>query len=87
MVKINRLLTDNTPLEEVVKLERSQEVIEALEQLSIEEKEVLRMAYYQGLSQSEIAQQLNIALGTVKSRTRRGLIKLRQALANSRREF
>jgi RNA polymerase sigma-70 factor, ECF subfamily len=74
------------PLEEAVQLERSQEVLEALEQLSTEEREVLTMAYYQGLSQTEIATRLSMALGTVKSRTRRGLLKLRQTLTNSRGE-
>lgn len=74
------------PIEEAAQLERSQEVLEALEQLSTKEREVLRMAYYQGLSQAEIATRLSTALGTVKSRTRRGLLKLRQALTNSRRQ-
>lgn len=74
------------PIEEAAQLERSQEVLEALEQLSTKEREVLRMAYYQGLSQAEIATRLSTALGTVKSRTRRGLLKLRQALINSRRQ-
>ncbi|MEY2857661.1 MAG: hypothetical protein RLZZ74_1973 [Cyanobacteriota bacterium] len=75
-----------SPIEEAVQLERSQEVLEALEQLSTKEREVLKMAYYQGLSQVEIATRLSTALGTVKSRTRRGLLKLRQALTNSRRQ-
>jgi RNA polymerase sigma-70 factor (ECF subfamily) len=75
-----------SPIEEAVQLERSQEVLEALEQLSTKEQEVLKMAYYQGLSQVEIATRLSTALGTVKSRTRRGLLKLRQALTNSRRQ-
>ena len=69
-------------IEEIAQLERSQEVREALKQLSIKEIEVLQMAYYQGLSQSEIAERLNTALGTVKSRSRRGLLKLRQALTD-----
>jgi RNA polymerase sigma-70 factor (ECF subfamily) len=41
---------------------------------------VLEMAYDLGLSQSEIAQQLEIPLGTVKSRTRQGLLTLKQIL-------
>ncbi|WP_319419462.1 sigma-70 family RNA polymerase sigma factor [Pleurocapsa sp. FMAR1] len=82
----NEQLLSGSPMEEVAQLERSQEVLKALEQLSTEEREVLRMAYYQGLSQSEIATRLSTALGTVKSRTRRGLLKLRLALTNPRRQ-
>ena len=70
------------PIEQLSQLERSQEVREALAQLSSKEQEILKMAYYEGLSQTEIATKLNIALGTVKSRSRRGLLKLRQALVD-----
>ena len=79
----NDKLSDESPIDNASQLERSREVQEALQQLSTKEQEVLRMAYYLGLSQSEIAEQLNIALGTVKSRSRRGLLKLRQTLNNS----
>lgn len=83
----NAIVSPNNPLVDISRLERSSEVQQALEQLSTKEQDVLRMAYYQGLSQSEIAKQLNIALGTVKSRSRRGLLKLRQALINFRGQF
>lgn len=76
--------TISPQMEELSQVERSHEVQSALDRLSTPEREVLTMAYYQGLSQSEIAKRLNIALGTVKSRSRRGLLKLRQALINSR---
>jgi RNA polymerase sigma-70 factor (ECF subfamily) len=69
-------------LEKVSRSEQSQEVKAALAQLSDEQQQILRMAYYDGLSQSEIAQQLEIPLGTVKARARRGLLKLRQALTD-----
>lgn len=69
-----------TPLEQVSLGERSQIVRNALEQLPVNERQVLEIAYYEGLSQSEISQQLNIPLGTVKTRSRQGLLKLRQAL-------
>lgn len=76
--------TISPQMEELSQVERSREIQSALNQLSTPEREVLKMAYYQGFSQSEIAERLNIALGTVKSRSRRGLLKLRQALINSR---
>ena len=72
--------TTSPQMEELFETERSLEVREALAHLSSREQEVIEMAYYEGLSQSEIAQRLNTALGTVKSRSRRGLLKLRQSL-------
>lgn len=71
----------NTPFENASYVERSQQVRDALARLSQEQRQVLEMLYYEGLSQSEISQQLNIPLGTVKTRSRLGLLKLRQALA------
>jgi RNA polymerase sigma-70 factor, ECF subfamily len=70
----------NTPLEQASIGERSQLVRSALSQLPEAERLVLEIAYYEGLSQSEIAQRLNIPLGTVKTRSRQGLLKLRQTL-------
>jgi RNA polymerase sigma-70 factor (ECF subfamily) len=48
-----------------------------LEKLSENEQAVLRFAYFDGYTQEEIAERLNEPLGTVKSRTRSGLTKLR----------
>lgn len=69
-------------VEQIAQRERSQYVQAALAQLPETEQQVLRMAYYDGLSQSQISEQLDVALGTVKSRSRRGLTKLRLALAD-----
>lgn len=69
-----------TPFEQASLAERSQKVREALAQLPETQRQVLEMAYYQGLSQSEIAEQTAIPLGTVKTRSRQGLLRLRQAL-------
>ncbi len=69
-----------TPLEQVSMGERSQIIRAALEELSPNERQVLEIAYFGGLSQSEIAESLDIPLGTVKTRSRQGLLKLRQAL-------
>jgi RNA polymerase sigma-70 factor, ECF subfamily len=72
--------TPNTPLDQAFQQEQSQEVRLALAQLSEEEQQVLKLAYYEGFSHSAIAQQLELPLGTVKTRARRGLLKLRQTL-------
>lgn len=76
------VLNHNPPLEFVTVEERSQLVREALKQLSPAEKQLLETAYYEGLSQSEIAEREGIPLGTVKWRSRQALKKLRTALKN-----
>src|SRR3954454_2293150 len=52
----------------------------ALEELPAREREVLGLAYWSGLSQSEVAEFLGIPLGTVKTRTRSALAKLSDIL-------
>lgn len=52
----------------------------AMEELPTNERVVLELAYWRGLSQSEIAAQLRIPLGTVKTRTRAGLHRLADLL-------
>jgi RNA polymerase sigma-70 factor (ECF subfamily) len=52
----------------------------ALEVLPEHERPVIELAYWQGLSQSEIAERLAIPLGTVKTRTRSALARLADAL-------
>ena len=69
-----------TPFESVSLNQRSQYVRNALAQLPEKQRQVLEMAYYDGLSQSEIAKQLDKPLGTIKTWARQGLLKLRQNL-------
>jgi RNA polymerase sigma-70 factor (ECF subfamily) len=52
----------------------------ALEELTEQEREVISLAYWSGLSQSEVADSLGIPLGTVKTRTRRALQRLADVL-------
>lgn len=73
--------TDRHPsMESVTLKELSERMGIALQQLPSAQTQVLEMGYYQGKSQSEIAQELELPLGTVKTRSRQGLLKLRQLL-------
>jgi RNA polymerase sigma-70 factor, ECF subfamily len=52
----------------------------ALEELDVTHREVIELAYFQGLSQREISRQTGVPLGTVKTRTSSALKRLRKGL-------
>jgi len=60
------------------------EVRDALDKLPALQREVIVMAYFDGCTQSEIATALDVPLGTVKTRTSRGLQRLAGLLENFR---
>ena len=60
------------------------EVRTSLNQLPEAQREVLELAYFQGYTQAEIAVALDIPLGTVKTRTSRGLQRMSGLLENPR---
>jgi RNA polymerase sigma-70 factor, ECF subfamily len=80
---VNAEAPSPNPNEQAILDERSQQVRQALTQLSDRQRQVIELAYDTGLSQSEIAQQLHQPLGSVKSWTRQGLLKLKQILQDS----
>ncbi len=72
------------PEREIDVAELRREVEQALASIPEQERQVLALAYYEQLSQSEIAARLSWPLGTVKTRTRRALARLREALGEHR---
>src|SRR5215203_5663429 len=77
-------IADSTTTEEVVEIQmRRAQVQRALEAIPDDQRLCLELAYFEGLSQREIAEQTNMAVGTIKSRIRIGLEKVERLLRGS----
>lgn len=70
-----------SPQDMTVATERQKTVRCALDALPPEQREVIELAYYLGMSHGEIAAKLNQPLGTVKTRLRLAMMKLREKLS------
>lgn len=66
--------------DQVLEDEQRRLIREALDRIPGEQREVIELAFFAGLSQSEIAEHLQNPIGTVKTRVRLGLRKLRELL-------
>jgi RNA polymerase sigma-70 factor (ECF subfamily) len=73
--------SDRDSLEEVQSSEKGEIIRQAILQLSKEQRRAIELAFFSGMSQSEIAEQIGEPLGTVKARIRRGMMKLKELVA------
>jgi RNA polymerase sigma-70 factor (ECF subfamily) len=80
-IGINPDITVRTPLDDAHADEVRRVVAEAVAKLPPEQRQTVEMAYFGGMSQTEIAEATGQPLGTVKTRARLALQKLREALA------
>jgi RNA polymerase sigma-70 factor (ECF subfamily) len=76
--------TAPAPAEVAAQRELRAQVMAALAALPVEQRSAIELAYYEGLSHSEIAARLGDPLGTVKTRVRLGLAKLASVLGAHR---
>jgi RNA polymerase sigma-70 factor, ECF subfamily len=80
---ISEATPEPTPVEQASFAERSTRIYNALLELPEKQRQVVELAYKEGLSQSEIARKINLPLGTVKTCTRQALLKLKRILLDS----
>lgn len=78
---------DHSPMpdEQLAWLARAADVQRALEALPLLQRVAVELAYFDGLTQTEIAEQLEVPLGTVKTRVRQALLRLRDHFAGAAR--
>ncbi len=76
-----------TPDKKIEGHQRQQQIREALFLLSSEQREAIVLGYFYGFSQSEIADKLGLPLGTIKTRMRLGMMKLRELLTPQNEEL
>ena len=73
-----------TPIDEELALSgQATQIRAAVEELSVLQRMAIELAFYEGLTHVEIAERLELPLGTVKTRIRQGLLKLKDRLAGA----
>ncbi|MEI8134897.1 MAG: sigma-70 family RNA polymerase sigma factor [bacterium] len=70
----------STPEHDAIVNDERKNVLAALEQIPEAQRKALYLSYYEGYSQSEIAEMLGEPLGTIKTRMRKGMMKLAEML-------
>ena len=71
---------DRSSFDAVAEGETNQIVRDAIQKLSKDQREAIKLAFFSSLTQMEIAERLNEPLGTIKARIHRGMMRLREVL-------
>jgi RNA polymerase sigma-70 factor (ECF subfamily) len=72
---------DRSSFDAVASMETCKLVREAMEELSQDQRQVIELAFFSSMTHTEIAEHLSVPLGTIKTRIRRGLMKLREVVS------
>jgi RNA polymerase sigma-70 factor, ECF subfamily len=78
---IDAQMQGEQPVDAVEAKEKSRLIRSAVLQLSKDQREAIELAFFAGLTQNEIADELKQPLGTVKARIRRGMMKLKELVS------
>jgi RNA polymerase sigma-70 factor (ECF subfamily) len=81
-VETGERFDDRSSFDAVASGETRQLVLEAMQKLSADQREAIRLTFFSALTQAEIAERLGEPLGTIKARIRRGMMKLRSILGS-----
>jgi RNA polymerase sigma-70 factor, ECF subfamily len=72
---------DHSSFDAVASMETGKLVREAMQKLSQDQRQVIELAFFSSMTHTEIAEHLSLPLGTIKTRIRRGLTKLREVIS------
>ena len=72
---------DRSSFEAVASAETGNLVRKAVARLSKDQRQVIELAFFSSMTQTEIAERLKLPLGTIKARIRRGMLKLRDLIS------
>lgn len=79
--QLDFLVDDNINLENEIEMHTTRQLLKnAIADLPKEQQEIIKLMYFEGKTQKEIAASLNIPLGTVKSRVKLAMTKLRRKI-------
>lgn len=83
---IESMVSPSSAMDNTIRSDQAKIIRHALEDINDAQREVLLLAYFEGLSHQEIADRVGIPLGTAKTRIRDGLKKLRGMLSKRMKE-